>query len=254
MSVHEYSMKSTQLSCYAPEMVADMRTRMSLFVARLSHRSSKEGKAAMLIGDMDIARLMIHVQQVMEDKLKDREEFKNKRAKTSGNESGQQKSNVNRSSFQHKHKGPAPLSAQGTNISTIVRILRTSELDLRISKIELYLYELLQGQAKKETVFMLSVVAERKRIRQMLSLFRQLEIYAKVFEERTLEEKRGERAKFIVLEGLACGFRQGLIPRETQVTRISIQRLVDPVDHSESVGELPSFPEDPFTALNILFH
>ncbi|XP_049381147.1 uncharacterized protein LOC125845640 [Solanum stenotomum] len=51
-----------------------------------AERSNKEGKTTMLIGDMDIARLMIHVQQVKEDKLKDREEFKNKRAKKSGNE------------------------------------------------------------------------------------------------------------------------------------------------------------------------
>ncbi|XP_049342920.1 uncharacterized protein LOC125807249 [Solanum verrucosum] len=34
-------------------------------------RSSNDGKAAMLIGDMDLARLMIYVQQVEEDKLKD---------------------------------------------------------------------------------------------------------------------------------------------------------------------------------------
>ncbi|WMV07605.1 hypothetical protein MTR67_000990 [Solanum verrucosum] len=65
----------------------------------------------MLIGYMGITRLMIHVQQVEKDQLRDREEFKNKRVKTSGNESGQQKSNVNRSSFQHKQKGPAPSSA-----------------------------------------------------------------------------------------------------------------------------------------------
>uniref|UniRef100_M1DMG3 Gag-pol polyprotein n=1 Tax=Solanum tuberosum TaxID=4113 RepID=M1DMG3_SOLTU len=88
-------------------MVADMRSRMNLFVAGLSYLSSKEGIATMLIGDMDIARLRIHVQQVEEDKLRDREEFKNKRSKTSGNESGQQKSIANRSSFQHKHKVPA---------------------------------------------------------------------------------------------------------------------------------------------------
>ncbi|KAH0714755.1 hypothetical protein KY284_007660 [Solanum tuberosum] len=79
LSVHEYSLKFTQLSCYAPEMVADMRGRMSLFVAGLSHLSSKQGKATMLIGDMDIARLMIHVQQVEEEKLKDRKEFRNNR-------------------------------------------------------------------------------------------------------------------------------------------------------------------------------
>ncbi|KAK4713885.1 hypothetical protein R3W88_019792 [Solanum pinnatisectum] len=88
MSVHEYSLKFTQLSHYAPEMVADMRSRMSLFVSGLSRLSSKEIKAAMLIGDMDIARVMIHMQQVNEDKLKDREEFRNKKAKTAGNESG----------------------------------------------------------------------------------------------------------------------------------------------------------------------
>ncbi|KAG5605349.1 hypothetical protein H5410_026841 [Solanum commersonii] len=62
----------------------------------------------MLIRDMDIARKTIHVQQVEDDKLRDREEFKNKRAKTSGNEYGQQKSNANRSSFQQKQKGRAP--------------------------------------------------------------------------------------------------------------------------------------------------
>ena len=36
----------------------------------------------MLIGDMVIRRLMIHVQQVEEDQLKDKEDFKNKKAKT----------------------------------------------------------------------------------------------------------------------------------------------------------------------------
>ncbi|WMV39013.1 hypothetical protein MTR67_032398 [Solanum verrucosum] len=159
---------------------------------------------------------------VEEDQLKDREKFKNKRAKTSGNEFGHQKSNVNRSSFQHKQKGhslssasaPAPrnkylTTTYCTNVSTIVRILRTSKVDLRIRKVvrhkrvlrllhvlsvveatqgvmvmetmepslfqllyqtELYLDELLQGQAEEETVFMLSLVAKSKKIRQMLSL------------------------------------------------------------------------------------
>ena len=64
LSVHEYSLKFTQLSCYAPEMVADMRNRMSLFVVGLSRLSSKESRAAMLIGDMDISRLMVYVQQL----------------------------------------------------------------------------------------------------------------------------------------------------------------------------------------------
>ncbi|KAH0729719.1 hypothetical protein KY290_000849 [Solanum tuberosum] len=109
LSLHEYGLKFTQLSRYATKMVADMRSRMSLFVAGLSRLSSKEGRAAMLIGDMDISRLMVYVQQVEEEKLRDKEEFKNKRAKI-GNESGQQKSNANRSSFQQKQKGPTPSS------------------------------------------------------------------------------------------------------------------------------------------------
>ncbi|XP_049391462.1 uncharacterized protein LOC125855816 [Solanum stenotomum] len=71
-------------------MVADMRNRMSLFVVGLSRLSSKEGRATMLIGDMYISRLMVYVQQVEKEKLRDREEFRSKRAKT-GNESRQQK-------------------------------------------------------------------------------------------------------------------------------------------------------------------
>ncbi|WMV07607.1 hypothetical protein MTR67_000992 [Solanum verrucosum] len=92
-------------------MVVDMRSKMSLFVVGLTRLSSKESKAVMLIGYMGIARLIIHVKQVEKDQLKDREKFKNKRAKTSGNESGKQISNANRSSFQYKQKGPASLSA-----------------------------------------------------------------------------------------------------------------------------------------------
>ncbi|KAH0674527.1 hypothetical protein KY290_024941 [Solanum tuberosum] len=66
------------------KMVTDMRSRMSLFVVGLSRLSSRQGRVTMLIGYMDIARLMIHAQQ---------------------------KSNVNQSSLQQKQKGPAPSSA-----------------------------------------------------------------------------------------------------------------------------------------------
>ncbi|XP_015075613.1 uncharacterized protein LOC107019748 [Solanum pennellii] len=92
-------------------MVADTSTRINLFVVGLSRQSSKEGKLPILIRDMDIARLMIHTQQVEEDKQKDREGFKNKRAKTLDNEFWHQKSRMNQSSFQHKHKRPAPPSS-----------------------------------------------------------------------------------------------------------------------------------------------
>ncbi|XP_069149268.1 uncharacterized protein [Solanum lycopersicum] len=83
-------------------MVRDTRSRMSLFVAGLEHISRKKVEETMLIGDKEISRLMIYVKQVEKEKLRDREEFKHKRAKT-GNEFGQQKSNDNRS-FSNKNR------------------------------------------------------------------------------------------------------------------------------------------------------
>ncbi|XP_049399683.1 uncharacterized protein LOC125863690 [Solanum stenotomum] len=82
-------------------MVADMRSRMSLYVAGLSRQSSKEGKTTMLIGDIDLVRFMIHLQQVVEDKLKDREEFKDKRVKIIGDDvpALENKDGCNRNSY-----------------------------------------------------------------------------------------------------------------------------------------------------------
>ncbi|KAG5614458.1 hypothetical protein H5410_014282 [Solanum commersonii] len=62
-------------------------------------------------GSYDLARFMIHLQQVEEDKLKDREEFKDERAKIVGDEFRQQKNDANQSSLPQKQKGPAPPSA-----------------------------------------------------------------------------------------------------------------------------------------------
>ncbi|XP_049405219.1 uncharacterized protein LOC125868664 [Solanum stenotomum] len=45
---------------------------------------------------------------ICQDNIRDREEFKNKRAKALGDESRQQKRIANRSSYQHKKKGPSP--------------------------------------------------------------------------------------------------------------------------------------------------
>lgn len=47
----------------------------SIIIVELSRLSRKEGKAVMLIRDVDITRFMINVQQFEEEKLKDREEF-----------------------------------------------------------------------------------------------------------------------------------------------------------------------------------
>lgn len=67
LSVHEYGLKFTQLSRYAPQMFKDMKNRIILVVASLGCASSKEGIVAMLIGDIDISRLIVSIQQVKED-------------------------------------------------------------------------------------------------------------------------------------------------------------------------------------------
>lgn len=99
--MHEYGLKFIQLSLYAPKIVKYLRSKMSLFVVGLGPLPSKEDRATMLIGGMDISSLMVYVKQGEEEKMKDGEGFKNKRSNI-GNESGKQKNNVNRSSFQQK--------------------------------------------------------------------------------------------------------------------------------------------------------
>ena len=88
MSVHEYGLKFTKLYLYDLEMVKDMRSRMSFFVAGLGCSSIKEGRITMLIGGMDISRFMVYVQKVEEGKLRDKEEYKSMQTKT-GDEYGQ---------------------------------------------------------------------------------------------------------------------------------------------------------------------
>lgn len=82
MIFQEYNLKFTQLSLYALEMVVDMRKRISLNVSGLGRSTKTEGRGDRLIEDMDIGRLMTYVQQTEDEKLRHKEEDKNKKAKT----------------------------------------------------------------------------------------------------------------------------------------------------------------------------
>ena len=100
----------------------------------MGHSSSKENKIVMLIGGMDISRLMVYVQQVEEEKLRDREKYRSKRAKTR-NEFGQSYKRVmptshlsNRNKRVLPHHLPVHLHLR-IRESTMVRIL---DLNLHI--------------------------------------------------------------------------------------------------------------------------
>lgn len=64
---------------------------------------NEKGRAMILIGDMVISRLMVYVQQVEEKKLRDREEYKYKKAMTK-NKFVQQKCSMNRTFFHKKNR------------------------------------------------------------------------------------------------------------------------------------------------------
>ncbi|KAH0710891.1 hypothetical protein KY284_012318 [Solanum tuberosum] len=81
MSVREYALKFVQLSKYAPHLVADSRSRMNKFVMGVSDLVSEECRSAMLIGDMDLSRLMTYAEQMEEEKLRKRRGHEAKRAR-----------------------------------------------------------------------------------------------------------------------------------------------------------------------------
>ena len=60
MSVHEYSLKLTKLSKYAPSLVLDPRDEMSHFVMGVSDDLQEECHSPMLHDNMKISRLMVH--------------------------------------------------------------------------------------------------------------------------------------------------------------------------------------------------
>ncbi|KAH0676229.1 hypothetical protein KY285_024030 [Solanum tuberosum] len=161
-------------------MLDDMRSRMSLFVVGLTRLSIMESKAAMLIGYMSIARLMIHVKQVEKDQLKDKEEFKNKRkgpAPSSASATApRNKCEYNSQNSQNFRARPAHSQGSkaqgGTKTPACAKCGRSHSGVCRDSSTSCFKCgqngHFMRGQAERETVFMLSLVAESKKIRQMI--------------------------------------------------------------------------------------
>ncbi|WMV24000.1 hypothetical protein MTR67_017385 [Solanum verrucosum] len=81
MSVNEYSLKFIQLSKYAQTMVADSRAMMSKFMSGASDLVVKECLTVMLVKEMDVYRLIVHLQKIEEEKL-DSSSTKNRRRET----------------------------------------------------------------------------------------------------------------------------------------------------------------------------
>ena len=64
MTVREYSLKLTKLSKYASTLVANPRAKMSQFMSGLNDTLANGCRSAMLNMEMDIARLMTHMEEV----------------------------------------------------------------------------------------------------------------------------------------------------------------------------------------------
>ena len=61
MKIQEYGLKFNQVSRYAPHMVADSRAYMNKCLYGVLDLVKTEWRNAMLLGDMNISRIMTHV-------------------------------------------------------------------------------------------------------------------------------------------------------------------------------------------------
>ncbi|WMV50725.1 hypothetical protein MTR67_044110 [Solanum verrucosum] len=67
----EYALSFILLSKYGPSIVTDRRDKNSKFVLGVSDMIVKEYRTAILVHEMDISCLMVHTQQIKEEKLKE---------------------------------------------------------------------------------------------------------------------------------------------------------------------------------------
>ena len=92
-------------------MVSNSRAQMNKFLYGVSNLVKTECKNAMLLGYMNISRLMTHAQQVEDDKLREHAK-ESKKSKTCKYDYSQQKLGCgNRYHDQLKFSVPAPSSA-----------------------------------------------------------------------------------------------------------------------------------------------
>ncbi|KAH0725447.1 hypothetical protein KY284_001312 [Solanum tuberosum] len=102
MTAQEYGLKFTQLSRYAPHIVADSRDQMNKFLYGVSDLVKIKCRNVMLLKDMNISKLMNHAQQAEGDKLWEKAK-ENKKARTRNYDYSQQKAGGgNSSQFQVK--------------------------------------------------------------------------------------------------------------------------------------------------------
>src|SRR5687767_7770432 len=85
MSVREYSLKFTKLSKYASTIIANPRAKMSQFMSGLNDTLKNACRSAMLNSEMDIARLMTHMEEVEGQNMKEQRIHEIKRARHEGN-------------------------------------------------------------------------------------------------------------------------------------------------------------------------
>src|SRR5687767_12781856 len=88
MTVREYSLKFTKLSKYATTIVANPRAKMSQFMSGLNDTLVNACRSAMMIKEMDIARLMTHIEEIKGQNMKERRVREFKRARQEGNSKG----------------------------------------------------------------------------------------------------------------------------------------------------------------------
>ena len=68
MTVREYSLKFLKLSRYATSLVSNTRHKMSKLLTGIAEDLEEECRAAMLNASMGLSRLMVHVQNVEENR------------------------------------------------------------------------------------------------------------------------------------------------------------------------------------------